>query len=120
MHSWLVPMTIGSSLVGLLQLSSGLELLRFTMLQRSPGTLEGAPEMAAWLTPARVRSAARAIMRPSETPGETVLTYDQVPDRLAWRVEARSEDGSVRTIMVAGGVAYEPVDLDGSVGGHTT
>ncbi len=120
MYSWFVPMTISRHLVGFMLLSPELEFLRFTVLQRRPGSLEGAPDAADWLAPERVLSAAARITRPDERLTDPVLTYDQVPDRLAWRVEARSPDGTTRRIMVAGGTAYEPKDLTDTIGGQET
>jgi len=116
MHSWLVPLTIKDRLVGYLLLSERLELISHTSLRRRPGSLVGTPRIVDWLEPKQVQKRAASIARPDEKLSVPVLTYDQYPDRLAWRVEACSSEGSIRQIMVAGDIAYEQEDLKDSVG----
>ncbi|MCU0291212.1 MAG: hypothetical protein MUF10_04380 [Thermoanaerobaculaceae bacterium] len=116
-HSWLVPVVVGRQLVGLVQIGLHLEFLRFTSFQRRLNSLEGTPPMAEWFSADRVRSLAAAMARPAELLGKPVLTYDQIPDRLVWRVEARAPSGEVRAILVAGDLAYEPGELAGTIGG---
>lgn len=116
-HSWLVPVTVGDRLIGYLQLNPRLELIRYSSFQRRPDSLEGVPEASEWLDPGRVLERAASVARSDEDLGRPVLTYDQYPDRLAWKVEARSAAGGVRNIMVTGSSAWEQVDLGDEIGG---
>lgn len=118
-HSWLVPVVARGRLLALVQIGSDYELLRVTSFQRHPGSVQDVPSAPAWLSLDRVRALAASIARSDETLGEPTLTYDQVPDRVGWRVEATAPNGSQRVIFVAGEVAYEPVDLSGSIGSRS-
>lgn len=116
-YSWLVPVILENHLVGYLQLDLELEMIRYASFQRRPDSLEGVPEALDWLDPDRVLQRAAAVAAPNEDLGKPVLTYDRYPDRLAWRVKARSANGTIRNIMVAGGAAWEQADLGDMVGG---
>lgn len=106
-HSWLVPLTRGDRLVGYLQLDRELVLIRQVSFQRRPDSLEGVPYAADWLDPDRVLRRAAEFAMPNEDLGKPVLTYDCLPDRVAWRVKARSPAGEIRDIMVAGSSVWE-------------
>jgi hypothetical protein len=116
-QSWLVPVTSGDRMVGYVQLNPDLEFMRYVSFQRVRGSLDDTPLAADWLEIERIRERAAAFARPDEILDEPVLTYDQYPDRLAWRVMARSKDGATREIMVAGNTAYEPVRSGDVIGG---
>ncbi len=47
--------------------------------------------------------------RQGEQLSEPVLTYDGNPNRLAWKVEAKSSSGETRLLFVAGTAVYEAV-----------
>jgi len=114
-HSWLVPVTIKHHMVGYLQLDCNLLLIRQVSFRRRSDSFEGVPDAADWLDPDRVLRRAAEFAMPNEDLGKPVLTYDRFPDRLAWRIKARSPAGTIRNIMVAGRSAWEqddPEDTD--------
>jgi hypothetical protein len=116
-HSWLVPLTVKDRLVGYVQLNERLEMMKHSSLRRKMGSIEGTPLFKNWFDPDRVLERAASIAKPDEKLSPPVLTYDQYPDRLAWRIEARSTQKKTRYIMVIGDAVYEQVDLKDTIGG---
>jgi hypothetical protein len=106
-HSWFVPLQVGTKLAGFAQLLPSLTPLRFSGFQHSPDNYDNCPDVADWTDPDRVLARAKAIARPDEELSQPVLSYDQHPDRLAWRVTATSSSGVSRSLFVAGTAAFE-------------
>ena len=106
-HSWFVPLIIGHKLGGFAQILPSLEPLRFSSFQRHPGTCEDCPDVADWTDVQRILSRAATLAKEDEELSQPVLSYDQNPSRLAWRVLARSSSGAVRPILVAGTAVFE-------------
>lgn len=107
LHSWFVPVTIGDTLVGFLQLLPDLTLLRYSSFQRRDDSLEGCPSAESWIDIGDVRRRAGQHARRSEKAGTPFLTYDGAPSRLAWAVPLTSRDGATRTLFVAGTAVWE-------------
>ena len=106
-HSWFVPLEVGPKLVGFAQILPTLQPLRFSSFLRSPGKYEECPDVADWTNSERVLVRAAGIKKQDEQVDDPILTYDQAPTRLAWRVTARSPSGAVRSLYVAGTAVYE-------------
>jgi hypothetical protein len=106
-HSWFVPLQAGSKLAGFAQLSPNLEPLRVSSFQRGPSSgYDGCPDTADWTDPQRIRERAATLANSGERLSEPVLSFDQEPSRLAWRVEAETASGEKRVLYVAGTAAY--------------
>ena len=103
--SWFVPVVSGGLLLGFVELLPWLEHRRTSWFGSPPGSPQGCPSAAAWLDPAVVAARAREHLRPGETVGDPVLSFDGSPDRLAWAVPVASPSGP-RTIWVAGGSSW--------------
>jgi len=107
-HSWFVPITVGSYLAGFFQFLPDSTFMRFSSFQRHPGELVGCPTAADWLNTKRIQSRAQAYSQMEETSGKPFLTYDRSPDRLVWAVPLENPSGEVRLVYVAGSTVYEP------------
>jgi hypothetical protein len=107
LHSWFVPLEIGPKLAGFAQLLPSLVPLRFSSFQRNPSDCENCPDVADWTDPARIRARAATLAHEDEELSQPVLSYDQSPSRVAWRVLAKSTAGVGRPLFVAGKAVYE-------------
>lgn len=108
---WLVGITEGARLAGLLQLDEKLQLKRvasFTNRSDAPGE-----HPADWFDPLRVLARARSEAGEDEVLATPVLSYDGSLDRIAWRVVAKAQNGRTRTIYVVGDSAYSPAPSSG-------
>lgn len=106
-HSWFVPLEVGERLVGFAQLLTSLVPLRFSSFQRRPHDYEHCPDLADWTDIRRIAARAASLARPGERLSTPMFTYDGNPDRLAWKVEAKSSSGATRMLFVAGTSVYE-------------
>jgi hypothetical protein len=89
--AWFVPVTVGELLAGFFVLTTQLSLQRWSTFQRHRGTLDGCPDAADWLSPERiaaraVQSAGAGVSGVAGVAGTPYLSYDTVPDRIAWIV----------------------------------
>jgi len=112
-HSWYVPLQVGPKLVGFAQLLPSLEPMGVSRFAHRLPDFADYPDLADWTDPARIRELAMAAARPDERLSEPVLSFDQNPSRLAWRVEAVSPTGAKRTLFVAGTTVYEATGASG-------
>jgi hypothetical protein len=101
-QSWLAPVLAGDLLAGFFRTDPGLADWRWTGFQRRDDTLTGCPPAAIWLDPSEIQRRAATLAQPGETAMEPVLSFDRIPDRLAWAVRLVAEDASERTVFVAG------------------
>ena len=108
LHSWFVPITVGSHLAAFFQFLPDDTFMRFSSFQRRAGELVGCPDAADWLDLKRIKERAQAFNQMAETSGEPFLTYDRSPDRLVWAVPLEIPGGEVRLVYVAGRTVYEP------------
>lgn len=113
LHSWFVPLQLGKVLVGFAQILGSLVPMRFSSFQRRPDSTEGCPDVADWIDPNRILERAREFADVNESLSDPVLTYDQVPSRIAWRVNAVSGSAKVRALYVVGSVVYESAQTCG-------
>jgi hypothetical protein len=102
---WFVPEVADDRIAGFVQLDPAMRVHRRSSFRRSAGSLDGCPSLATWTDPATIRDRATAELRPGESPGEPFLSFDGVPDRLAWVTPTRGPQGG-RLIFVAGDYAY--------------
>ena len=107
LHSWFVPVTVGSKLASFMELMPDLTLARYSTFQREPRTLNGCPDADLWLDKQAIRLRAHSKTRPGEQVGAMVLTFDGTPQRLAWAVTVTDRAGKTRTIFVRGEEVYD-------------
>lgn len=108
LHSWFVPVIVGTQLNGFFQFFPDGTFIRFSSFQRRPDKLTGCPIATEWLDPNRIEACAHVQKQPDETSGKPFLTYDRTPDRLVWAVPLTNTSGEVRLIYVVGETAYVP------------
>lgn len=106
-HSWFVPLLVGAKLAGYAQLLPSLEVLRVSSFRRDPRDRDSCPDAADWIDKERIRTRARSLARDGEQLSEPVLTFDQHPSRIAWKVLAAPPAGAPRILFVAGTAVYE-------------
>jgi hypothetical protein len=106
MRFWLVPVTAGEALAGWFRLTPELTPMGWSGFQRREDSLAGCPAAADWLDRETIRARAETRARPGESAGGPVLSYDGVPDRIAWAVTLTGPDGA-RRVMVAGRAVWE-------------
>lgn len=107
LDSWFCPIAVEDKLAGFAQLLPDLTLMRYSSFERRPGDRTDLPDAATWTDPAAVRELAATAIRPDETLGDPVLSYDRSPARIAWKVAAVDAGGRSRTIYIAGSHVYE-------------
>lgn len=106
-HSWFVPLEVGAKLIGFAQMLTTLEPLRFSSFQRVAGRSDECPDVVDWTDPNRILARAATLVKAGEQLSSPVLTYEQDPTRLAWKIEASSPTGGSRSLFVAGTAVYE-------------
>jgi hypothetical protein len=113
-QSWLVPVIVGELIAGFFRTDPSLTDWRWTSFQRRQDSLSGCPRAVTWLDLAVIKRRAEALAEVGETVRDAVLSFDGVPDRVAWAVRLVSEGGSERVVFVAGSAAWPatigPVD----------
>ncbi len=122
LHSWFVPITVGTRLAGFFQFLPDQTMMRYSSFQRRDDSLEGCPSAESWIDAETIRHCAQKSARPGETVGRPFLTYDRVPSRLAWAVLLTSPNGATRTLHIAGQVVWEAVATNNGIdsyGGHS-
>lgn len=105
LSSWFVPLVDGDRLVGFVELLPDLTHRRTSWFPRRPDSRDGCPPWAWWLDPSSVLEHARAEIRSEETAADPYLSFDGVPDRLAWAVPVQGPHGG-RIVFVAGDSAW--------------
>lgn len=106
LHSWFAAVTANDRIVGFFQLLPDLTPIRWSTFQRREDSLAACPPAALWLDRAAIRDRAAALARGDETAGPPALSYDRVPDRIAWAVPLVSANGATRTVFVAGAAVW--------------
>ena len=105
-RSWFVPLVAGSKLAGFAELLPSLAPIRVSSFERRGRIDEHAPNVSDWIDIDRIRARAASIAREGEELSSPVLTYDNEPNRLAWKIVATSPLGRSRVLFVAGTAAY--------------
>lgn len=100
LHAWWAPFVRDGRLLAFVLLTPTLELQRFSLL--AGGRPEAAPVAVDWLDEAKIAARAMAQAGDGARAGVPVLSFDGVPDRLAWRVPIEWPDGSRTHCFVAG------------------
>ncbi len=102
LYSWFVPLVDGDGLVGFVELLPDLTHRRSSTFATGRG---GPPSAASWLDPAVVAARAGTELDDGEVAGAPQLSFDAVPDRLAWAVPVGGPRGP-RIVYVAGDSAW--------------
>jgi hypothetical protein len=118
LHSWFVPVAVEDHLAGFLQVLPDLTLMRYAAFQRREDSMEGCPSVESWTDATTIRRVAQERARPGEAAGAPVLTYDQVPSRLAWAVPMAAHGNAPRTLLVAGQQVWEASVRDGGISSY--
>ena len=116
LHGWLVPVAAGDRLVAFLRFTPQRVLTGRSILMRGPGRVDDCPMAADWLDPERIRARAQLLAVEDEEAGAPFLSFDGVPDRLAWAVPLQQKGGQQRWVFVAGTTAWP----DRGAGGLST
>lgn len=117
-QSWLAPVVVGDVLAGFFRANPELNDWSWVGFQRHDDALTGCPESTTWLDTADIQQRATTLARPDETAEHPVMSYDRIPQRLAWAVRLVSEQGTARTVFVAGPAVWPAVeDAADSYGG---
>lgn len=103
-ESWFVPVVVGEAIAGYFRVTAG--DWSWHAFMRHEGSLTGCPPASLWLDPEGIRERARSLAAPDEAVGTPSLSYDGVPDRLAWAVPLHGPDGATRVVFVAGRAAW--------------
>ena len=107
-HSWFVPLLIGTKLAGFAQILPSLVPLRVSSFRKHSQDCDACPDAADWIDADHIMARAASVARADEQLSGPVLTFDQVPDRIAWKVLAKSASGEApRILFVAGSAVYE-------------
>ena len=102
LHSWFVPVLVEDQLAGFFRVDPQGRDWRWSSFQRRPDTLAGCPAASLWLDLEAIRQRALSLALPNEVAQTPQLSFDRIPDRLAWRVRLQSPSGDWRDIFVAG------------------
>ena len=100
--SWFVAITVADKIASFMQFDNSGTLIRYSSFQRQRSSLEGCPKSNVWLSASYPRKLAKRELGARERIVATFLSYHQNPQRIAWVVKSRDEDGRTRTIYVAG------------------
>ena len=106
LHDWFVPVVVGDRIVAFMRYTPRCVLKGTSSFMRQPGVIEGCPLAADWLDEERIRLRAKALAAPGEDVGEAMLSFDGVPDRLAWALPLRRQGAEPRWVFVAGTAAW--------------
>jgi hypothetical protein len=101
--AWFVPVTVDHLLAGFFVLAMDLALRRWSTFQRHHDTLDGCPDSADWLSPERIADRA-LVAAGGGIAGTPYLSYDSVPERIAWIVPVGEA-----SIFVAGTATWPAV-----------
>jgi len=82
---WFIPVTIDDLLAGFFVFDPDGALRRWSTFQRHSGDLTGCPTAVSWTSASAIVRTARQAGVPGD-PDEPYLSYDRVPDRIAWIV----------------------------------
>lgn len=106
LNSWFVGVVMQSKLVGFMQLSQDLVLMRYSTFQRHPLSIDQCPDVRTWLDRGYILERARTAVAQSDTLEHPFLTYDRSPSRIAWAVRTTDRRGQKKLIFVAGDYVY--------------
>jgi hypothetical protein len=109
-QSWLAPVLADDLIAGFFRTDCGLSDWRWIGFQGGKDSLARCPPAAMWLDRSEILRRAAALAQPGERVMGPVLTFDRVPDRLAWAVRLVAADGGERTVFVAGRAAWPAME----------
>ncbi len=106
LHSWFVPVLVEDQLAGFFRVDPQGRDWSWSSFQRRPDTLAGCPAANLWLDLEAIRQRALSLAQPNEVAQTPQLSFDRIPDRLAWRVRLHAPSGEWRDLFVAGTAAW--------------
>lgn len=110
LESWFVPLVAQDvkqeRLVAYLRFTPGHVLRGISSFLSQPSRLDSCPLAADWLDEHRIAARAQALGAPGEHAGAPMLSFDGVPDRLAWAVPLQGPGAASRWVFVAGTSAW--------------
>ena len=106
LNSWFVAVVIKSKIVGFMQLSQDLALLRYSSFQRNPLIIDDCPEAQTWLNKNYIFERAKEKSSPTDKLEPPFLSYDKSPERITWIVRVTNSIGRKKLIFVAGDYVY--------------
>jgi len=106
LQGWFVPLVAGDRLVAFLRFTPQHVLAGWSSFMRQSGHIAACPPAADWLDRPTIRSRAQALGAAGEDAGEPMLSFDGVPDRIAWAVPLRGAGATPRWVFVAGTSAW--------------
>jgi hypothetical protein len=109
LRSWIAPVVVDDLIVGYFWTDPSRSDWRYESFQRRPETFDGCPAASLWLDTADIARRAGGLALPGERASPPVLSFDGVPDRIAWAVTLTAPDGRTRRILVAGRAVWEAV-----------
>lgn len=95
------------SLVGFFEFDLNLTLMRYSSFQRRENSLAGCPAAEVWIDGNLIRQKVKNAKRHDEQLKKLFLSYDRSSSRLAWRGVLESDNGTVRSVCVAGNLSWE-------------
>ena len=102
LHSWFVPVLVDVQLAGFFRVDPKGRHWSWSSFQRRPDTLAGCPAASLWLDLEAIRQRALSLAQPNEVAQTPQLSFDRIPDRLAWRVRLLAPSAESRDIFVVG------------------
>lgn len=109
LRAWIAPVVVDDLIVGYFRTDPSRSDWRYESFQRRPETFDGCPAASLWLDTADIARRAGGLALPGERASPPVLSFDGVPDRIAWAVTLTAPDGRTRRILVAGRAVWEAV-----------
>jgi hypothetical protein len=110
---WFVPVVVDDQIAGYFRVGVDLSDLRWSSFQRRPDTLAGCPPATLWLDTEVIRGRALSLAHPGEVASAPRLSFDRIPDRIAWLVRLETPAGEGRDVFIAG-YAVWPASKEGT------
>ena len=104
-HGWFVPLVDHQRILGFVDLDRDLVHRRTSWFASRPGSDTHPPPVGWWLDRDVVQQHARPALDDDERMGDPYLSFDTVPDRLAWAVPVSGPSGD-RIVFVAGAAVW--------------
>jgi hypothetical protein len=106
LHSWFVPVLVEDQLAGFFRVDPDGRHWSWSSFQRRPDTLGGCPAANLWFDLDAIRQRALSLAQANEVAQTPQLSFDRIPDRLAWRVRLQAPSGEWRDVFVAGSAVW--------------
>lgn len=105
-HYIAVPVLRGLAIFGYFTCNLTGEVTKFTSFCSELSDIDACPLSTVWLNPRSIVETASEFFPELTNVNEMFLSFDDNPDRLAWRLIGQDADGKPMTIFVAGLTAF--------------